>query len=517
MKEKNQNSAGHPADNTVTATKSFGDKLKSHWKLLLVIGIAVIVVAAAATALILHFQNEYNKKVSAAVNVSTFYEGIYVNDVDLSGKTMEEAKELMKAVEDSLRPTIALTLTYGEQKFDFTDQDFQFSYDTDKILEEAYQVARKGTDRERYQEILALKENPKKFTITCTPDYSNVPNLVSSVAEQIDKAPVDAHVSSFNPSSDNMFTYADGEKGVKVNQETMCQKMLEALETNQGGTIELVTEELPFTVTKEEISQNTKLISTYQTISTNGANGNSNIRLALSHINGKEIKPGETLSFLKSVGNPGDPRQGWKKAGVISKGKMIQDYGGGICQAATTLYGAALRADLTIVRRGNHSWPSVYEQIGQDAAVSYPGQDLQIKNDSDSSMFIWAGMIGNKVTVRIYGKQPSEWDTIKVFSSKTGSITPEATIYKDDPSLPKGTEKVDVQSRTGYTASAYRVFYKNGAEVRRENLPNSYYRPIQGVILRGTKETAPPAESQPESSVPESQPESSEASVQETE
>ncbi len=510
MKEKKQYSAGVPAEDTAAVKRSFGDRMKAHWKLFLIIGIAIIVVAAAATALVLYFQNEYNKKVSAAVNISTFYDGIYVNDVDLSGKTMEEAKELMKTVEDSLRPTISLTLTYGEQTFNFTDSDFQFTYDTDQILEQAYNVAREGSDKERYKKILALKENPEKFTITCTPDYSNVPELVASVAEQIDKEPVNAYVSSFNPSADNMFTYAEGETGVKVDQETMCQKMTEALETSQGGTIELVTEELPYTITKEEISQYTKLISTYQTISTNGANGNSNIRLALSHINGSEIKPGETFSFLNAVGNPGDPNQGWKKAGVISKGKMIQDYGGGICQAATTLYGAALRADFTIVRRGNHSWPSVYEQIGQDAAVSYPGQDLQIRNDSDASMFIWAGMIGNKVTVRIYGKQPSEWDTIEVYSSQTGSITPEATIYKDDPSLPEGTEKVDVQSRTGYTASAYRVFYKNGAEVRRENLPNSYYRPIQGVILRGTKKVEAPAESAPESS-------ETETSTQETE
>ena len=48
------------------------------------------------------------------------------------------------------------------------------------------------------------------------------------------------------------------------------------------------------------------------------------------------------------MAGPCGKAQEYKPAGVVGGG-----YGGGICQASTTLYGAAVRVGLTIVQRRN--------------------------------------------------------------------------------------------------------------------------------------------------------------------
>lgn len=514
-----------------TATKtSVKQGLSKQQKILLVIIFVVLLLIGGIIAAVSYYQQKNEEKMKNAIEIATFYEGIHINDIDVSGKTKEEALSLVKESEQTIRPEISFDVVYKDQSITLTTDDFSYLYDTEEIVEKAYQLARKGDTASRYDKVMDLKENPESFSISCDFDYDKIPELVTSLAEKINKEPVDAHVASFTPSATNMFTYAEGENGYQIDEEDACEQISNQLKKGTSNTITLKATEIPFKISAKEMGKHTQLISSYYTISTNGVNGNHNIALALSHVNGTEIKPGETFSYLKTIGNPGDPKYGWRKAGVISNGKLIQEYGGGVCQGATTVYGASLRAGLTIVKRSNHSWPSVYEKIGQDAAVSYPGQDLQIRNDTEHSVFLWAGMIGSKVTVRIYGSPSEEWDTISVYSKQTASIKPKETIYKDDPTLPEGTKEEEIKSRTGYRAVAWRVYYKDGVEVKQESIHSSYYRPIQGVTLVGTKkvatskpETSKPNTSKPETSKPESstsdtsQPESSETESSETE
>ena len=66
---------------------------------------------------------------------------------------------------------------------------------------------------------------------------------------------------------------------------------------------------------------------------------------ALLSFNQVVLQPGQTLSFF-AVAGPCGKAQGYKEAGVVGG----TGYGGGICQASTTLYGAAIRAGMTIVQ-----------------------------------------------------------------------------------------------------------------------------------------------------------------------
>ena len=181
----------------------------------------------------------------------------------------------------------------------------------------------------------------------------------------------------------------------------------------------------------------------FSTVSTNNENGTYNMSKALKSFNQVVIQPGQTLSFF-GVAGPCGKAQGYKQAGVVGG----VGYGGGICQASTTLYGAAVRAGLTIVQRRNHSVPSTYVPIGQDAMVDYGSSDLKFRNDYDYPVKLVTYVSGKTLYAEVWGIQPDWYDYVNVRSWSTGSKS----------------------------AVAYRDYVKNGKTVKTEQLPSSYYR-----------------------------------------
>ena len=194
-------------------------------------------------------------------------------------------------------------------------------------------------------------------------------------------------------------------------------------------------------------SGHTKIYSTrmavFSTVSTNNANGTYNMTRALQSFNQVVLQPGQTLSFF-AVAGPCGKAQGYKEAGVVGG----TGYGGGICQASTTLYGAAIRAGMTIVQRRNHSVPSTYVPIGQDAMVDYGSSDLKFRNDFNFPVKIVTYVSGKTLYAEIWGLQPTWYDYINVSSWSTGAKS----------------------------AAACRYYIKNGSVVKTEQLPSSYYK-----------------------------------------
>lgn len=70
--------------------------------------------------------------------------------------------------------------------------------------------------------------------------------------------------------------------------------------------------------------------------------------------------------------------------------------------------GAAIRAGLTIVQRRNHSVPSTYVPIGQDAMVDYGSSDLKFRNDYDYPVKLVTYVSGKTLYAEVWGIQP-DW------------------------------------------------------------------------------------------------------------
>ena len=115
----------------------------------------------------------------------------------------------------------------------------------------------------------------------------------------------------------------------------------------------------------------------------------TNLRLAIAHINGVIIKPGQIFSIWKLVGRPSKSK-GYLEGLALHNGRIATDIGGGLCQLGNLLYWMALHSDLTITERWRHSYdvfPDVNRTIpfACGATLAYNYVDLQLTNNTCST------------------------------------------------------------------------------------------------------------------------------------
>lgn len=135
----------------------------------------------------------------------------------------------------------------------------------------------------------------------------------------------------------------------------------------------------------------------------NNRNRNHNINLASQQISVK-ILPGECFKWSEIIG-PASYEQGYVLGNVIVGNEMAKDYGGGVCQVSSTLYNAALDANMEIIERHTHGLPVTYVPPGRDATVSFGYLDFIFRNNKPYEVQI-SGFTGNGfVEVAIYNVQ----------------------------------------------------------------------------------------------------------------
>jgi len=162
----------------------------------------------------------------------------------------------------------------------------------------------------------------------------------------------------------------------------------------------------------------------------------SNVRKAFrEHVNNTVVAPGETFSFNETLGGPVSQGRGWSMAKVIFNGGDLEYApGGGICQASTTTYRAALNAGFPVVQRAAHSLYVTYyaaHGVGIDATI-FPGkQDLQFLNDSGNYLLIQSYDDGFEAYVNIYGTPDGR--TASLDGPYFASTAPVGMTYNDRP------------------------------------------------------------------------------------
>jgi vancomycin resistance protein VanW len=137
-----------------------------------------------------------------------------------------------------------------------------------------------------------------------------------------------------------------------------------------------------------------------------------NIRLAASRIEPCVIAPGALWSFWHLVGRPA-PSRGFQAGRSIVDGRVVRDYGGGLCQLAGLIHLASLRAGLGIVESHPHSRDlydetSRYAPLGSDAAVAFAYKDLRVRNTLDQPVGWQIEVAKEHVAVSLLAPQPVE-------------------------------------------------------------------------------------------------------------
>ena len=230
-----------------------------------------------------------------------------------------------------------------------------------------------------------------------------------------------------------------------------------------------------------------KFTTIYDAGNTNRA---SNIALAAKTINGTILLPGEEFSYNKVLGNT-TKEKGYKLGGAYVGGKVIQAYGGGICQVSTTLYNAVLYANLEIVERHNHSYSVAYVPAGRDATVSYGGKDFRFKNTRTYPIRIDANAKNGVVSISITGiKEEKEYEI--ELTSTVLSTTPCETTYEKVSNMNEGQEKVIQKGHSGQTSVAYKIIKYNNQIISKTLLSKDTYKPMNKIVQVGTKKVSNP-------------------------
>lgn len=157
--------------------------------------------------------------------------------------------------------------------------------------------------------------------------------------------------------------------------------------------------------------------------SSGAQNRNHNIRVAAAGINGVTLLPGEEFSFKETAGK----QSGYVLADTYQNGKVVKDIGGGMCQVSSTLFNAALRANMKITQRRCHSIKVDYLPLGQDATYDKYGTDLKFVNRLKTPVKISAVVTNSSVTVSFLGNRAPDENFVVNLNSHVTERTPERT------------------------------------------------------------------------------------------
>ena len=405
----------------------------------------------------------------------TFYDGITLEGESLSGLTMLDAIAKYQKQLSNVASATSITITARGKTYTLDSSSVQMSTNLQSTLSLAYSTGRTGSFDERYAQLQQLKSEGLDFSLNRGWNEDTLRSKISQIAADVYVKGQDADVESFDPDT-GKFTFTSEVTGYELDSDDLYAQITQAVANgNVNANIEAKIIEVAPEHTVEYMKEHFGRISYAKTKTTSNSDRNRNIQLATAEFNGMRVEPGETVSFNKTTGERTEAK-GYRAAGAYSGGVLVQEPGGGVCQVSTTLYNAAVKADLEIIERSPHSRVSDYVPIGLDAAVNWPSQDFKFKNTSDYPIFIVAEFADQKLTFKIYGKQLDDGVYIKLESEKTETIAaPEGVKEKDDPTLPVGQFK-DEKARDGAKAVSYKVYYdKNDNEIKREVLAKSTY------------------------------------------
>lgn len=422
--------------------------------------------------------------------------GVFVGNEYIGEKSITEVEELFNAKNEQIGNTL-LTFKTGTQSATISAKEAGIGYDAKLIATQASSIGTSHDVISNTYYIINSYLNGTHLKPSFKDNTDKIKTAIDPIAKSVYKEPVDA---LFTIENNKVSAFKESENGRGVDYLLLEEKIQNLVpKVTTGMSPENIIIEIPIkTVLPEVTTEEANDLGIVEPIGSGTSrftgsipNRVHNVSLAASKLNGVLVPPGETFSFVKTIGDI-SKLTGYKEAYVIENGRTVLGDGGGVCQVSTTLFRAILNAGLPILERNQHAYRvGYYEQDslpGVDAAVYVPSVDLKFKNDTGNYIFIQESIDLNTLalTFTIYGKSDGRKVSLTKPVITNQSPAPEPQ-YQDDPTLPKGTEKQIDFAAPGATAVFSRtVTTKDGKTVT--DTFKSNYRPWRAVFLRGTKE-----------------------------
>ncbi|MEG0125539.1 MAG: VanW family protein [Clostridia bacterium] len=472
-----------------------GRQRKKHslkWQLLKLLLILIVLAGAGIGGYILKVQSDIRPYMNVFMN------NVSVDGIDLSGKTWAQGSQEVwdKVNEKQNGWYVRMKNVSGEQK-DITAATLGISFDPTEALRQAWVIGH-DVDPNNRKDIFALKEeieqaNKSSYKFSSAEQSANIApidDILRTLEEAAFQSPRSAEILSFNPDdANNPFSFAPEVYGQRLDTTAVREQIMQMVQNLESGEVLLETQTIPPAITRADLEMKVSLRARVTTpiASSSSDDRTNNIRTAFGKINGMTIQDGGKFSFNGTVGSR-SLDNGFFPAIEYAYGQEVMGVGGGVCQASTTMYLAAIQSGLTITKRFPHSSPVSYTELGQDATVTDTkgrALDLSFKNTSGGTIYIAAHVIksGNSkrskmCEVRIYGLSLGNVQYQLV--SETVETLPkpeEPTLVEDkDANFVTYVDQTKVsKGREGHVIATYLCTMVDGAEQSRELVSTDTY------------------------------------------
>lgn len=411
----------------------------------------------------------------------TIYVGVYIETVNTSDLTKEEARERLETIYEEQLNAFKLNLVREDYQKQLAYKELGYTYDYEEAVEKAYRIGRTGNTIKRIQEIHRLKDNPIYISMELNYDAVHMDDIMEDIEVHINREAKDATILRRN----GAFHITKEQIGMEVDKKVLIDKIQKNIQRFSQEDITIPIIYNTPRITEEKLLAIKDVLGQYSTTFNAQQSGRSeNIAIAARSINNTLLMPQEEFSFNKQTG-PRGIAGGYQEAPVIINGELVPGVGGGICQVSSTLYNAVARSNLEVSDRRNHSLPVAYVPLGQDATVAGDYIDFKFINNRQYPVYVESFVQNSSVFVRIHGKKE---DNIKVtlVSEIIETIEPKIEIKKDD-TLLIGEKEVIREAKKGFRVNTYKVYTENGRQLKREYISTDRYVAVDGIIVEGTK------------------------------
>ena len=476
-----------------SAKRSSKRRAKARKRKLILAGMSLAFLALIVVAVVV-LVNSCAKPAQVDLETGKFRNGVYINGMDLSGKTVDEVRPQLESNETYLLNNISITLASQEINASITGADMNASSDLNEVIEQALSG---GANQVYYTKVSI--------------DDTALSNRIDAINQTSSKPPVDASVNmDFSSSGKPAPQYVEGQPGFGLDVTSTIALVKQAIDAGQyqstlTPTLTTIQPSIMLTEVQANFSLIAKATTTYSFKGTADdteeqraiiPNRAFNVEKAANEINNQVVKPGEKWSFNDVVGDRTEAN-GWKEAnGIFGGDTMTLQFGGGVCQTSTTLYNALLKIYpyIKINQRSRHTIPSTYVEMGLDATVDTDHIDLVFTNTSEHPIYIYAYSSENKMSksrkrdlnVVIYGQALPEGEEYKARTIVVSEEDPGEDVITESNKLFVGEEKIQAEARSKYVVQVYIDHYRNGEVVEpiymyEDTYPGNPLRKLVGV------------------------------------
>ncbi len=422
-------------------------------------------------------------------------DGVFVNSIDLSGMTREQAVQAVRQYSDK-HSSRTVEVDVNGKIVRTTLEELGYQSEANDYIDQALQIGKGSNPFTNYAQIRDAAVHPVVYKLEFHCQEKSIREFVKTKCRKKCTKAKNARIKM----KSGVLTYTNARQGSRIQIDSTSDRIQKAVKEQEKEDVIRVKADVKIqepTVTKDLAERCKDKIGTFQTnYNAGNVSRSRNLANAARLISNHVIYPGETFSVHDAI-SPLTEENGYYAAPSYSNGEVVDSIGGGVCQVSTTLYNAVLRAELEIVERSPHSMVVSYVKPSMDAAIAGDYKDFKFRNDTEVPLYIEGGTYSGTIYFNIYGEETRSADREVSFESETTqTMQPGADKITYDKTKPVSYTKVTQEAHIGYKAVLWKIVKENG-KTKKTQINSSTYQAVPRYVTKGAAKATPKPSAKP--------------------